>query len=63
MLTDVLAYLDAVSTSQSCYLQALTAAVKIFNTVLAVPKLRSSMKAELGALYPLLLLRPIESER
>lgn len=44
-------------------LQALTAAVKIFGTVLAVPRLRSGMKAELGALYPLLLLRPIEAER
>lgn len=37
--------------------------MRIFGTVLAVPRLRAGMKAELGALYPLLLLRPIESER
>ncbi|KXZ56613.1 hypothetical protein GPECTOR_1g552 [Gonium pectorale] len=37
-------------------------AVKLLSAVLLQPKLRKGLKAELGAFYPLLLLRPLEVE-
>jgi hypothetical protein len=42
---------------------AAAAAVRILTAVLASRRLRSGLKAEVGALFPLLLLRPLETER
>lgn len=39
----------------------MTAAVRLFEAVLSAQKLRAGLKAELGALYPLLVLKPIEA--
>ncbi|KAL4853786.1 Brefeldin A-inhibited guanine nucleotide-exchange protein 3 [Chlorella vulgaris] len=45
----------------SPYELAGTAAVRLFEAILSAQKLRAGLKAELGALYPLLLLKPIEA--
>ena len=37
--------------------------MRIFLAVLRAAPLRAGLRAELGALYPLLLLRPLEAER
>ncbi|DBA73285.1 hypothetical protein WJX77_003623 [Trebouxia sp. C0004] len=47
----------------SPYDEAFTAATKLFTAVLLQPKLRGGLKAELGAFFPLLLLRPLEADR
>jgi hypothetical protein len=47
----------------SPYDQAVDAAVSILTAIVASPRLREFLKAEVGALYPLLLLRPLEAER
>ncbi|KAK9904753.1 hypothetical protein WJX75_001787 [Coccomyxa subellipsoidea] len=47
----------------SPYDEAYSAAARLFTAVLLQPKLRSGLKAEMGAFYPLLLLRPLEAER
>ncbi|KAL4515001.1 hypothetical protein Ndes2526B_g03682 [Nannochloris sp. 'desiccata'] len=47
----------------SPYNQAVDAAVSILTAIIASPRLREFLKAEVGALYPLLLLRPLEAER
>jgi len=47
----------------SPYNQAVDAAVSILTAIVASPRLREFLKAEVGALYPLLLLRPLEAER
>ncbi len=47
----------------SPYDQAVDAAVSILTAIIASPRLREFLKAEVGALYPLLLLRPLEAER
>ncbi|KAG2495708.1 hypothetical protein HYH03_006308 [Edaphochlamys debaryana] len=41
---------------------AFALAVRLLTAVLMQPKLRRGLKAELGAFYPLLLLRPLEGE-
>lgn len=38
-------------------------AVKLLTALLVIPKLRHGLRGELGALFPLLLLRPLEQER
>ena len=47
----------------SPYDEAFTAATKLFAAVLMLPKLRSGLKAELGAFLNLLLLRPLETDK
>ena len=47
----------------SPYDEAFAAATKLFTAVLLQPKLRGGLKAELGAFFPLLLLRPLEAEK
>ncbi|KAL0043362.1 hypothetical protein WJX79_002614 [Trebouxia sp. C0005] len=47
----------------SPYDEAFSAATKLFTAVLLQPKLRGGLKAELGAFFPLLLLRPLEADR
>lgn len=47
----------------SVYDEAHTAAVRLLACVLAQPNLRASLKAEMGAFVPLLLLRPLEQDR
>ena len=47
----------------SVYDEAHGAAVRLLACVLRQPSLRASLKAELGAFIPLLLLRPLEQER
>ena len=47
----------------SPYDEAYSAAARLFGAILLQPRLRSGLKAELGAFYPLLLLRPLEAER
>jgi hypothetical protein len=42
---------------------AAAAAVRILCAVLASSRLRAGLKAEVGALFPLLLLRPLEADR
>ncbi|KAK9804748.1 hypothetical protein WJX72_003264 [[Myrmecia] bisecta] len=43
--------------------EAFAAATRLFNATLLQAKLRNGLKAELGAFYPLLLLRPLETDR
>jgi hypothetical protein len=38
-------------------------AARLFGGLLLQPRLRTGLKAELGAFYPLLLLRPMENDR
>ena len=38
-------------------------AARLFSGILLQPRLRTGLKAELGAFYPLLLLRPMENDR
>ncbi|KAK9788000.1 hypothetical protein WJX73_004027 [Symbiochloris irregularis] len=47
----------------SVYDEAHRASVRLLACVLEQPSLRSSLKAEMGAFVPLLLLRPLEQER
>lgn len=47
----------------SPYDEAFAAATKLFTAVLVQPKLRGGLRAELGAFFPLLLLRPLEADR
>jgi len=47
----------------SPYNQAVDAAVSMLTAIVASPRLREFLKAEVGALYPLLLLRPLEADR
>ncbi len=47
----------------SPYDEAFSAATKLFAAVLMLPKLRSGLKAELGAFLNLLLLRPLETDK
>jgi len=47
----------------SPYDVAVAASVTIFSAILAAQRLREGLKAEVGALYPILLLRPLELER
>lgn len=47
----------------SPYDEAFAAATRLYAGILVQPRLRAGLKAELGAFYPLLLLRPLESER
>lgn len=47
----------------SPYDAAVDAAVTILTAILASQRLREFMKSEIGALYPLLLLRPLEADR
>lgn len=47
----------------SPYDEAFAAATKLFTAVLVQPKLRGGLRAELGAFFPLLLLRPLEGDR
>ncbi len=47
----------------SPYDEAFTAATRLFTAVLLQPKLRGGLKEELGAFFPLLLLRPLEADR
>lgn len=42
-------------------LQAFQFAIRLFVSVIMQHKIRLGLKAELGALYPLLLLRPLEA--
>lgn len=43
--------------------EAVRAAVRLLCALAAAPRLRAGLRAELGALYPLLLLRPLEAAR
>lgn len=47
----------------SDFAEAYSAAGRLFAAVLLQPRLRLAAKAEMGAFYPLLLLRPLEAER
>lgn len=47
----------------SDFAEAYSAAGRLFAAVLLQPRLRAAAKAEMGAFYPLLLLRPLEAER
>lgn len=47
----------------SPYDEAFAAATKLFTAVLVQPQLRGGLKAELGAFFPLLLLRPLEADK
>ena len=47
----------------SVYDEAHAAAVRLLACMLGQPPLRASLKAEMGAFVPLLLLRPLEQER
>ena len=47
----------------SPYDEAIQAAVSILTAIITVQRLREFLKAEIGALYPLLFLRPLEAER
>lgn len=47
----------------SSHAEIYTLTVRLLGIVLGKPRLRAALKAELGALYPLLVLRPIEAER
>ena len=47
----------------SPYDEAFAAATKLFTALLLQPKLRGGLKAELGAFFPLLLLRPLEADK
>lgn len=46
---------------KSPYENAVMGSVKILCSMLSAPSLRSNLKAEIGALYPLVLLRPLET--
>ena len=46
---------------KSPYETAVTASVSLLCAMLSAPSLRLNLKAEIGALYPLVLLRPLES--
>ncbi len=45
---------------KSPYPEAVAASVKVLCCVMSAPSLRMNLQAELGALYPLVLLRPLE---
>lgn len=47
----------------SPYDEAYSLAARLFGGLLLQPRLRTGLKAELGAFYPLLLLRPMENDR
>ena len=46
----------------SPYAEAAGGAARLFAALLSAPRLRAGLKAELGAFYPLLLLRPLETD-
>ena len=55
--------LALVRNCMSPYDSAVDASVTMLTALLASQRLREFMKAEIGALYPLLLLRPLEADR
>lgn len=49
--------------SLSPYREAFLAVTKLLAAILLQPKLRAGLKVEIGAFYPLMLLRPLEADR
>ena len=49
--------------SLSPYREAFTAVTHLLSAILVQPRLRAGLKVEIGAFYPLIILRPLETDR